>query len=109
MSEEATKVNEEIVVDAAAPEAEMSEAEKALINKKYLSVKDYTLFSLARFASSAVTGLVQGYLLYFYTSCVGINATAVGIMFLVSKIFDGLNDPIMGVLVAKTNTKWGKF
>ncbi len=87
----------------------LSEDQKRVMSKKYLSGKDYTLFSLARFASSAVTGLVQGYLLYFYTSCIGISASAVGVMFLVSKIFDGLNDPIMGVIVDKTRTKMGKM
>ena len=105
--------NETVVV--AEPEATqgdsngLSAEEQALLGKKYLKPRDYWLFSLARFASSAVTGLVQGYLLYFYTSCVGINATAVGLMFLITKIFDGLNDPIMGAIVDKTRTKWGKM
>ncbi len=80
-----------------------------LANKKYLKKRDYLFFSLAQFASSAVTGLVQGYLLFFYTVCVSIPAGAVGTMFLVSKIFDGLNDPIMGVIVDRTRTKWGKM
>ena len=80
-----------------------------LANKKYLKKRDYIFFSLAQFASSAVTGLVQGYLLFFYTVCVGIAPAAVGTMFLVSKIFDGLNDPIMGVIVDRTRTKWGKM
>lgn len=80
-----------------------------LANKKYLKTRDYVFFSLARFASSAVTGLIQGYLLFFYTVCVGISAGAVGTMFLVSKVFDGLNDPIMGVIVDRTRTKWGKM
>lgn len=80
-----------------------------LANKKYLKKRDYLFFSLAQFASSAVTGLVQGYLLFFYTVCVGISPAAVGTMFLFSKIFDGLNDPIMGVIVDRTRTKWGKM
>ena len=113
MSEETTMNNEAVVV--AEPEAtqggndNLSAEEQALLGKKYLKPRDYWLFSLARFASSAVTGLVQGYLLYFYTSCVGINASAVGLMFLITKIFDGLNDPIMGAIVDKTRTKWGKM
>ncbi|MBE5762840.1 MAG: hypothetical protein E7338_01290 [Clostridiales bacterium] len=113
MSEETTMNNESVVV--AELEANpgdpngLSAEEQALLGKKYLKPRDYWLFSLARFASSAVTGLVQGYLLYFYTSCVGINAAAVGLMFLITKIFDGLNDPIMGAIVDKTRTKWGKM
>ena len=100
-------------VDGVMPIAEEPSANQSanddLANKKYLKKKDYIFFSLAQFASSAVTGLVQGYLLYFYTVCVGISAGAVGTMFLVSKIFDGLNDPIMGVIVDRTRTKWGKM
>ena len=115
MSDEAT-MNNEVVVDAeqvaenpAGDTNGLTEQEQALLGKKYLKPRDYWLFSLARFASSAVTGLVQGYLLYFYTSCVGINASAVGLMFLITKIFDGLNDPIMGAIVDKTRTRWGKM
>ena len=90
-------------------EAVSQNASDELANKKYLKKRDYIFFSLAQFASSAVTGLVQGYLLFFYTVCVGIAPAAVGTMFLVSKIFDGLNDPIMGVIVDRTRTKWGKM
>ena len=32
------------------------------LNKKYLKPRDYIFFSMAQFASSAITGLVQGYL-----------------------------------------------
>ena len=110
MSEETVAISEENTpVESVATSEGFSEEEKRLMSKKYLKTRDYALFSLARFASSAVTGLIQGYLLFFYTSCVGINANAVGIMFLISKIFDGLNDPIMGVIVDKTRTKWGKM
>ena len=110
MSEETVAISEENTpVESVATSESFSEEEKRLMSKKYLKTRDYALFSLARFASSAVTGLIQGYLLFFYTSCVGINANAVGIMFLISKIFDGLNDPIMGVIVDKTRTKWGKM
>ena len=116
MSDETTMSNDAIVAAEQVVENPgennsngLSEQEQALLGKKYLKPRDYWLFSLARFASSAVTGLIQGYLLYFYTSCVGINASAVGLMFLITKIFDGLNDPIMGAIVDKTRTRWGKM
>ena len=87
----------------------LSAEDQKLINQKFLKPRDYVLFSLARFASSAVTGLVQGYLLFYYTACMGISPTAVGTMFLITKIFDGLNDPRMGVIVDKTRSKWGNM
>ncbi len=80
-----------------------------LIEKKYLKKRDYITFSMARFAAAAITGLTQGYLLIFYTAVMGIDPIRVGLMFLIAKIFDGLNDPLMGTLVDKTNTKWGKM
>lgn len=49
------------------------------------------------------------YLLFFYTDIFGISASAVGTMLLVARIWDGINDPMMGALADRTNTRWGKF
>jgi len=49
------------------------------------------------------------YLLYFYTDVFGISAAAVATMFLVSRLWDGVNDPLMGMLADRTVTRWGKF
>lgn len=80
-----------------------------LLDRKYLGKKDYIWFSLTQFACSAITGLAQGYLLFFYTSIMNIPLTYVGTMFLIAKIWDGVNDPIMGVIVDKTRSKMGKM
>ena len=95
--------------EAPVEEEVLSAEDQKLINQKFLKPRDYVLFSLARFASSAVTGLVQGYLLFYYTACMAISPTAVGTMFLITKIFDGLNDPVMGIIVDRTRTRWGKM
>ena len=80
-----------------------------IVEKKYLKAKDYITFSMARFATAAISGLVQGYLLIFYTSVLGIDPIKVGTMFLIAKIWDGINDPLMGVIVDKTRSKMGKM
>lgn len=53
--------------------------------------------------------LSSGYVLYYYQDILGVSAFAMGIILLIARAFDAFNDPIMGVIVAKTRTKWGKF
>ena len=53
--------------------------------------------------------LFSMFLLFFYTDVFGISAAAVGTMFLVTRIWDALNDPLMGIISDRTKTRWGKF
>ena len=53
--------------------------------------------------------LSAGYVLYYYQDILGINAIAMGIILLAARIFDALNDPVMGMIVANTRTKMGRF
>ncbi|MCR5802353.1 MAG: glycoside-pentoside-hexuronide (GPH):cation symporter [Lachnospiraceae bacterium] len=53
--------------------------------------------------------LSASYVLYYFIDLLGVKAIAMGMILLVARIFDAFNDPIMGVIVAKTKTKWGKF
>lgn len=49
------------------------------------------------------------YFTYFYTDVFLIPAGVAATMFLVSRLWDGVNDPMMGIIADRTNTKWGKF
>ena len=53
--------------------------------------------------------LVFQYLMIFYTDIVGLSAASVGTMFLIARLFDAANDPVMGVLVDRVQLKGGKF
>ena len=53
--------------------------------------------------------LSASYVLYYFQDIMGVSAIAMGIILLIARVFDAFNDPIMGVVVAKTKTKWGKF
>lgn len=59
-------------------------------------------------ACNVVFGMVGTLLTLFYTDYVGISPATVGLMMLVSRLFDGVSDLIMGVIVERTNSKWGK-
>ena len=60
------------------------------------------------FACNLIWQMISLYLLYFYTNVMHLNAAAVSVMFLVTKVFDGVTDLIVGFLIDKTNTRWGK-
>ena len=47
-------------------------------------------------------------LTFFYTDYAGIDPAMVGLVFLISRCFDGFSDVIMGFIVERTNSKWGK-
>ena len=49
------------------------------------------------------------FLLYYYTDVFGISPAAVGTMFFVTKLWDAVNDPLMGILADRTQTRFGKF
>lgn len=74
-----------------------------------LGLREKMSYGLGDFASSMFWKLFSMFLLYFYTDIFGISAAAVGTMFLVTRVWDAANDPIMGMITDRTTTKWGKF
>ncbi len=66
-------------------------------------------YGLGAIGKDMVYALSASYVMYYYQDLLGISATFVGLILMIARIFDALNDPFMGVLVAKTNTKWGRF
>ena len=44
-------------------------------------------------------------LIYFYTNVVGISAGAVGMIMLISRVFDGFSDVLMGTIIDRTHSK----
>ncbi len=74
-----------------------------------LSLTEKIGYSLGDVASCIFFQSFMLYLLYFYTDVFGITAAAAGTMFLVTRIWDSVNDPLMGILGDRINTRWGKF
>lgn len=66
-------------------------------------------YSLGDTASNFFFQTFNIFLLYYYTDVFGLPAAAVGTMFFVSKLWDALNDPMMGAIADRTETRFGKF
>lgn len=60
-------------------------------------------------ASSMFWKLFGAYLMIFYTDIFGLPAAVVGTMFLITRLWDSIFDPIVGIIADRTNSKWGKF
>lgn len=74
-----------------------------------LSVREKSSYGVGEIAGSFIWTTIMFYLAKFYTDVYGLPAAVAGTMFLVVKLFDAANDPIMGAIADRTNTKWGKF
>lgn len=79
------------------------------VQTQKLNLKEKIGYSLGDTASNLYFQTFMLFLLYFYTDVFGIPAAVVGTMFLITRIWDAVNDPIMGMIADRTNTKWGKF
>lgn len=69
----------------------------------------YFAYGTGNFASQLSWTMVSTYLAVFYTDVFGLSAGAVAVLFLVAKIWDGVNDPMMGEIMEHTHTRYGRF
>jgi sugar (glycoside-pentoside-hexuronide) transporter len=56
-----------------------------------------------------IYGFWATYMLVFYTDVFGITAAAASIIMVISRIWDGINDPMMGAIADRTRTRWGRY
>lgn len=65
-------------------------------------------YGLGDYAANLVYSAISAFLLVYYTECVGMAAGTAASVMAVSKIFDGISDLVMGRVVDRTHSKWGK-
>ncbi|WP_338686577.1 MFS transporter [Haloferula helveola] len=66
-------------------------------------------YGLGDLASNLYFQMFNMFLLFYYTDVFGISAAAVSWIFLLSRVWDAVNDPVMGVIADRTRTRWGSF
>ncbi len=66
-------------------------------------------YGLGDTASNILYQAWSFFLMIFYTDVFGIDPKVASFMFLVTRVWDMINDPLMGMIADRTNTRWGKF
>ncbi len=74
--------------------------------KLYLTTK--IAFGAGDFAPAITANLLVFFLLFFFTNVAGIPAGLAGMILAIGKIYDAINDPVIGILSDRTTSKWGR-
>ena len=73
-----------------------------------LQPKEAITYSIAGFGQNLICTVIGSYLTIFMTDAIGFGALAVALLMLFTRIYDALNDPIMGSIVDRTRSQYGK-
>lgn len=77
--------------------------------KKYLTMKERICFTVGAFGRSGIYTLMSMFTLVFFQNGAGLSFEQGSTIILIGRIFDAINDPVMGMIVDRTKTKWGKM
>lgn len=53
--------------------------------------------------------MINNFLTLFYRDIVGLAATAISLIMVIARVWDAVNDPMMGSIADRTNSRWGRF
>ncbi len=73
------------------------------------SITEKVGYGLGDMSSSMFWKIFSAYLPFFYSNIFGLSLEATGVLMLVTRIWDAVSDPMMGIIADRTQTRWGKY
>ncbi|MDR1175543.1 MAG: MFS transporter [Treponema sp.] len=65
--------------------------------------------AIAGIGQNLIFGLWSSYMLVFFTDVFGIAGGVAGLIMMFTRIWDAINDPMMGIIADRTRTRWGRY
>ena len=82
----------------------MKTNEKVIDTNIKLSVKDRINYTIAEFGYNSIYYWISAFMTIFFTDQMGIKAGMVSLLLLVVRIFDGINDPLIGSMADRSKS-----
>ena len=79
------------------------------VDKNYMEKKELRAFAIAAGGQGAVYSIMSSYISDFYTNILLVPSLFVFVLMLAARIWDAINDPLMGMIADNTQTKYGKM
>lgn len=76
---------------------------------KHVSAREKYCFGIGAIGKDAIVNLVGAFLMLYFTDTLYLAPAFVGVLFFVARIWDAVNDPVMGMIVDNTKSRYGKF
>lgn len=74
-----------------------------------LSLREKAAYGVGAIGKDMAFQIVTAFYMVFLIQMENLNGIAVGVFFMVARLWDAVNDPMMGMIVDRTKTKWGKY
>lgn len=82
----------------------------SITEKKYVPGKEARAYAIAALGQGLVYSCMSSYITDFYMNVLGLNAMFVILLMLLARVWDAVNDPLMGIIVDRHQSKkWGRF
>lgn len=77
--------------------------------KTYVGKKELWMFSLGGLGQGMIYAMMSSYISDYYVNVLQLPLIFALLLMLLARVWDAINDPLMGVIVDRHQTKWGKY
>ncbi len=76
---------------------------------QHIPLRERAAFGGGVLGQNVIYGISVGFIMFAFTDLLAIAPATAGLIFLLARSFDAINDPVMGFLADRTRTRWGRF